>query len=223
MTILGVLELVTVHGPQTAGDAALGAPGRRWEIRGPLVVGRSTTADLTVALPALSRRHLQLIEATGRVAARDLGSRNGSAVNGRPLGQEAVILADGDELVLAGSVAFRFIDPMATPIGPRIGKLTGVWIDPDTDVVWLDARPLEPPLSPRQLDLLRLLHDADGEVVSRDRIVEVVWADAVADGVSDEAVAALVKRLRQRLGAAGRGELIEMVRHRGLRLVDPGP
>ena len=223
MTILGVLELVTVHGPSEGDDGAIGAPGRRWEIRGPLVVGRAAAADLTVALPALSRRHLELVEATGRVAARDLGSRNGSAINGRPLGQQAVILTDGDELVLAGTIAFRFIDPMATPIGPRIGKLTGVWIDPDTGVVWLDARPLEPPLSPRQLSLLQLLHDADGDVVSRDRIVEVVWADAVADGVSDEAVAALVKRLRQRLGEAGRGELIEMVRHRGLRLVHPAP
>ena len=241
MTILGVLQLEAVQpapaGPASTGgsgpdgddgpdtdaelDRAIGSSRRRWEVNGPLVIGRAAAADLTITLPSLSRRHLELVPLTGRVAARDLGSRNGSAVNGQPLGSEPVVLADGDQLVLAGSVAFRFVDPMATPVGPRIGKLRGVWVDPDTDAVWLDARPVEPALSPRQLALLKLLAEADGRVVSRQRIVEVVWADAEADGVSDEAVAALIKRLRQRLGETGRSELVEVVRHRGLRLVDP--
>ena len=232
MTILGVLELVDLRAPsvdddpvgQRAGSADgstdLATPGQRWEITGRTVIGRVAAADVTIALPVLSRRHLELVEITGRVGACDLGSRNGSSINGLPLGPDPVLLADGDELVLAGSVALRFIDPMATPIGPRLGRLRGIWIDPQTEAVWLDARPVDPPLSPRQLALLRLLDEADGQPVSRQQIVEVVWADVAASGVSDEAVSALVKRLRQRLAQLGRQDLIEMVRHRGLRLVN---
>ncbi len=218
MTVLGVLELVTVEERTAAEVGPAFDGGRRWEITGPTVIGRSAVADVTLALPALSRQHVELVAVAGRLAVRDLGSRNGTAINGRPIGDEPVTLVDGDELVLGGSVALRFTDPMATPIRPRLGRLHGVWIDPDTDVVWLDARPLDPPLSPRQLALLRLLHDAEGDVVSRQRIVEAVWSDAEAEGVSDEAVAALIKRLRQRLADAGGTEQVEVVRHRGLRL-----
>ncbi|MEM7338857.1 MAG: FHA domain-containing protein [Actinomycetota bacterium] len=212
MTILGVLELLGT--PSSTG-------GRRWEIHHATVVGRSGEADITINIAALSRAHAELFPLRGRVAVRDLGSRNGSARNGEPVGSEPVMLDDGDEIVLAGEVAFRFIDPMATPIRPRIGRLTGVWIDPETETVWLDARLIEPPLSPRQLALLRLLDECRGEVVTRTQIVSAVWPDVESAGVSDEAVAGLTKRLRQRLAELGRDDLIEAVRHRGLRLVDP--
>ncbi len=242
MVIRAVLELVAAApvGPAeidggietSAGDTtsvsaaeaaalAIGVEGgRRWEIHGPTTVGRSDTADLTLTVASLSRRHAELVDVAGRLALRDLGSRNGTAVNGEVVGEEPVILADNDEIVLGGAVALRFIDPMATPIGPRIGRLTGVWIDPRTDAVWLDARLVEPPLSARQLQLLRLLDEADGAVVTREQIVAEVWADAAAEGVSDQALAALIKRLRQRLGSPSGSEsdVIEIVRGRGLRL-----
>ena len=155
---------------------------------------------------------------------RDLGSSNGTMVNGTELAAGEVWLRSGDELVLGGAVALRFDDPSATPIVPRLGRLAGVWIDPESAAVWVDARRVEPPLSSRQLHLLRLLLDADGELVPRRRVVDEVWADVAADGVSDEAVAALVKRLRARLAETGRsGGLIDVVRGRGLRLRTPPP
>lgn len=219
MVIRAVLELVATS-PGLTVDGGDADPGRqRWEIGGPVTIGRSDAADLTLAVPSLSRFHLELLDLSGRLAARDLASRNGSTINGEPLGDEPRVLSDDDEIVLGGAIALRFIDPMATPIGNRIGRLHGIWIDPDTDAVWLDAKLVEPPLSPRQLDLLRLLDDAAGAIVPRERIVEVVWADVAAEGVTDQALAALIKRLRQRLGRRADGsDVVEIVRNRGLRL-----
>ncbi|MEM9748293.1 MAG: FHA domain-containing protein [Actinomycetota bacterium] len=193
-----------------------------WPIGRGVVIGRDRSCDVVFDVPQVSRRHVEIVDRAGRVGLRDLGSSNGTTVNGEPIDTTEVWLRNGDELVLGGAVALRFEDPAATPIAPRLGRLTGVWIDPDTEAVWVDARLVEPPLSSRQLALLRLLLDADGELVDRRRVVDDVWADVAADGVSDEAVAALIKRLRARLDETGRsGGLVDVVRGRGLRLVNP--
>ena len=65
----------------------------------------------------------------------DLGSRNGTFVNGAAVGTEPVRLNGGDEVVLGGVVSLRFNDPDGTMAGPRLGRLNGVWIDPDTHLV----------------------------------------------------------------------------------------
>jgi DNA-binding winged helix-turn-helix (wHTH) protein len=44
-----------------------------------------------------------------------------------------------------------------------------------------------------------LLYEADGAVVMRDDIVRHVWPDAESAGVSEDAVDALVRRLRMRI------------------------
>lgn len=212
--LAAVLQLTTLAGGEDV------PTGERWDIETTTVIGRSDDAGVTIALPAVSRRHAMLNVAGGACELVDLGSTNGTAVNGSPLAANAPHqLHDGDEIVIAGVAALRFIDPMATPIAPRIGRLTGVWIDPDTEAVWLDARRVEPPLSERQIAMLQQLVDAEGEIVSRADIVAHVWADVAAAGVSDDAVNAVIKRLRQRLRETSTGaEVIDIVRGRGLRL-----
>ncbi|MEM1333677.1 MAG: FHA domain-containing protein [Actinomycetota bacterium] len=211
--------IVTLTG--SGPDVSLGETATSWPVGERLLIGRHGSCDLVLDVPRLSRRHAEIVERAGRFGIRDLDSSNGTTVNGTPIDDE-VWLRSGDVIVLGGGVALRFHDPSATPIAPRIGRLDGVWIDPDSAAVWVDARLVEPPLSARQLHLLEVLLDADGELVERRRIVDEVWADVAADGVSDEAVAALIKRLRARLSATGRsGGMIDVVRGRGLRLVQP--
>lgn len=194
----------------------------RWEVRDHVVIGRDPSCDVVIDVAPVSRRHAEIVMRAGRCGLRDLTSSNGTALNGTDVGDTEQWLRSGDEVVLGGAVALRFEDPNATPISPRLGRLNGVWIDPDTAAVWVDARLVDPPLSERQLDLLRTLLDANGDLVPRGDIVRRVWDGVAADGVSDEAVAALVKRLRFRLSETGRsGALIDVVRGRGLRLVNP--
>lgn len=64
------------------------------------VVGREAPADVVVAEPSVSRRHLELRWSEQRLTARDLGSRHGTRKNGVTLGDEAVTFDVGDELRL---------------------------------------------------------------------------------------------------------------------------
>lgn len=206
------LELIAESG--TADPSA-----HRWDFAEESVIGRSAEADVVINVQEISREHLRLAPRPDGWWATDLHSRNGTFVNGDPLTADPLRLIDGDLLVLAGAVTLRFGDPMATPLAPAIGRLSGVWIDQETDAVWVDARRVEPPLSARQLALLQLLFDADGEIVTRQNAIEATWDDAHSDGVSDEALAALIKRLKKRLEPFESGAPnVEIVRHRGLRL-----
>ncbi len=198
--------------------------GRRITIGNEFVVGRAEGCSLLLDDPCVSARHALLRWRRGQWSVRDLGSRNGTFVNGDRVGGEGHPLRDGDRIVIAGVETLSFLDPMATPAAPAIGRLTGVWIDRDTRAVWVDAQPVEPPLSERQQVLLELLEARAGAVVSREEIVEVVWADVAAEGVSAEAIDALVKRLKARLRPLQiHGDYIEVRRGRGLRLRNDDP
>lgn len=209
---------------ELVGDHPTGDPSaHRWEIDNLTIIGRGGEASIVLNVPAVSRHHVQVVPRPDGWWVADLDSRNGTFLNGDQLRSDPVRLNDGDELVVAGVATLRFIDPLATPLSPAIGRLTGVWIDPDSKAVWVDARRVEPPLSARQLALLELLDAADGEIVTRSDAIDSVWEDAAAEGVTDDALAALIKRLRKRLEPFENGEPnVEIVRHRGIRLRNVG-
>ncbi len=203
------------------GELRLVESEQSWKLQESTSIGRSPEADITIAVDAVSRRHCELQFEFGQAILTDLESRNGTAVNGELLVPGAKRrLVDGDQILLGGTIQLTFSDPMATPTVPRLGRLAGVWIDPDNDDVWLDARLVEPPLSARQLSLLKVLDRADGAIVSRPDLVAEVWEDAAADGVTDDSVTALIKRLRARLReTSSSNDVIEIVRGRGVRIV----
>jgi hypothetical protein len=65
-----------------------------------LVIGRSPDCALTLADPTVSRRHAELRRESGRWVVADLGSSNGTRVNGWRVRRATV--ATGDELMLGG-------------------------------------------------------------------------------------------------------------------------
>ena len=81
-----------------------------------LLIGRHLECDVRINSPKVSRRHCCLAMAYDRVLIRDLGSRNGVRVNGRPV--EESRLYDGDELAI-GPILFRLeaIDENPETIG----------------------------------------------------------------------------------------------------------
>lgn len=201
--------------------AWLTAPdGRRWTLEpARLVIGREAPADIVYDLPQISRQHAQITRIERGFYLGDLGSRNGTFINGAPVAGEARRLQDGDQIVVAGVLTLLFHDPGETVEGPRLGKLEGVWLDLTARAVWVDARPIEPELSAAQFTLLALLYERVGQVITRDEIVRAVWPDADPAGVSEEAIDGLIKRLRARLRSAQPGrEYIEVLRGQGLRL-----
>jgi hypothetical protein len=190
---------------------------------GTFLIGRYAPADLVICFPRISRQHARIVRlAVGVYELVDLGSQNGTFVNGRQLGLTPHPLKDGDEIVFGGVAGFRFYDPDQTRKGPRIGRLHGVWLDEQIKAVWVDAQLVDPPLSPAQYTLLHCLYQRAGQVVSRAEIATAVWPDADPTGISEEAIDGLIKRLRQRLRQAQpQVEYVEVVRGHGLRLVHP--
>ncbi len=65
--------------------------------------------------------------------------------------------------------------------------------------MFIAGKEVDPPLSLPQYRLLEMLYDAGGAVCTRDGVVEAVWPEAVGEGVSEQAIDALVRRLRDRL------------------------
>ena len=63
-----------------------------------MVIGRGRGADIVIAEPTISRAHVAIGWDGGSFFMQDLGSTNGTRVNGRR--EAKVALADGDELQL---------------------------------------------------------------------------------------------------------------------------
>jgi len=73
-----------------------------------IVIGRGREADLTVAEPTISRQHAAIEWDGEGFTLRDLGSTNGSRVNGRR--ETRARLSDGDEIEL-GRLQLRLYAP----------------------------------------------------------------------------------------------------------------
>ncbi|MFZ5471041.1 MAG: FHA domain-containing protein [Myxococcota bacterium] len=75
-----------------------------------MVIGRTPDCDLKLSDPSVSRRHLELLRAEEGVLLRDLGSGNGSKVNGKKVTEQ--LLQHDDEIAI-GKTKFRFVDEMS--------------------------------------------------------------------------------------------------------------
>lgn len=67
------------------------------------IAGRSSEVDLILADDAVSRKHVRFYPARGRIWVRDLGSRNGTIVNGQNV--ERYCLREGDRIAIGSSLA----------------------------------------------------------------------------------------------------------------------
>jgi DNA-binding NtrC family response regulator/pSer/pThr/pTyr-binding forkhead associated (FHA) protein len=78
--------------------------GRRYEVASEVTIGRSPSCEIQVEDDKVSRRHAHIFVRDGQVWARDLGSRNGTLVNGERLQGEAR-LVPGDRVQVGETTA----------------------------------------------------------------------------------------------------------------------
>jgi DNA-binding response OmpR family regulator len=92
-------------------------------------------------------------------------------------------------------------------------------MDLESKRVWVAGKELAPPLSLAQYRLLELLYQESGRVYSRDEVVQAVWPEDDRDGISEQAIDALARRLRERLAEVDPGtQYVITVRGHGFRL-----
>jgi hypothetical protein len=92
----------------TAPLTLVGPSGQRIVIGdAPVVLGRQADCDLVLADDEASRRHAQVTATTTGCHVTDLGSTNGTFLNGHRL-EESALLVDGDRIEIGHSVV-RFV------------------------------------------------------------------------------------------------------------------
>ncbi|WP_104060324.1 DUF3662 and FHA domain-containing protein [Arthrobacter sp. 4R501] len=84
--------------------------GQRYSLNAPsIVLGRSSEADILIDDTGVSRRHLEIRTASGVTSAVDLGSTNGSYVNGHKLAGSTE-LTDGSTITMGRTkIIFRLL------------------------------------------------------------------------------------------------------------------
>jgi predicted component of type VI protein secretion system len=104
------------------------------------VVGRAQDCDFRVADGSVSRRHLEVVVSDECVLLRDLGSGNGTRVNGQRVDER--VLRDQDEIAI-GRTRFRFVDEL----GParRARRTMATPPSPSPSPSPSQARPAPPP------------------------------------------------------------------------------
>ncbi|MGY1857911.1 FtsK/SpoIIIE domain-containing protein [Modestobacter sp. SYSU DS0290] len=144
----GALELQVAGGPDAGRSLPLG--------RGRLVVGRSAGCGLVLDDPDVSRRHVAVTVAEGRVTVADLGSSNGTVLTTQqgavPLGAAETTWPVGEAIRL-GATTLRLTGPAGSPLessGTGAGRVVvhplAVTLPPAVPVtVERPAPPAEPP------------------------------------------------------------------------------
>lgn len=194
--------------------------GQRWVIeQDQVTIGRGSDCDIVLPGRQVSRHHARIERDASGYWLRDLGSKNGTHVNGQEVRDKPYRLKDGDEIQIALCVKMGFVGADATLPLELTGPHRGLHVDLAARRVFIGGQELIPPLSVAQYRLLELLLDHEGEVVSRDAIVAAVWPEEEAMGISEQAIDALVRRLRDRISAVDPDHAyIITVRGHGFRL-----
>ncbi len=107
----------------------------------PFTIGRSETADLPIDSSRVSRQHVSILREGDDFRVRDLGSTNGTFLNGQRIDEEALV--DGDLLVIA-DLEFTFCSGL--PVAPR-----------DTATMVMDTASTEVPDEELAKSLLRAI------------------------------------------------------------------
>ncbi|MFN3704561.1 MAG: FHA domain-containing protein [Thermoflexales bacterium] len=181
--------------------------GQRWLMdTDVLIIGREPgVADLLLPERQVSRRHAKLERTAEGFVLTDLGSKNGTFLNGKEV-KSPQLLRDGDEIQIALCVKIIFVGSDATaplnakPISKTMRPVVrGVRLDRQRRSVYVAEQELNPPLSAQQFRLLELLLEREGKVVTRDEICRHVRGEEPLPAITDQAVDALVRRLRERI------------------------
>ena len=195
--------------------------GQQWVLKGQLLIGRDAACDIVIPDRQVSRQHARISNTGKGIILEDLGSKNGTFVNNKPIFEE-VKLAEADEIQIALTQTFLFLSSDATlplsDLPPELSQVLTLRLEPASKRVWVRGVELDPPLSAQQFNLLALLYENAGEVVSREALIEAVWEEDTR-WVTEQAFDALLRRLRDRLNQIDPDyDYIVTVRGHGLRL-----
>jgi DNA-binding NtrC family response regulator len=155
----------------------------------PLLVGRSNTNDVVLEDERISSRHLRVWCEGDEIHLRDLGSRNGTRVNGQAISGERVVGPD-DEIELGRALVLRVVSTESVPVPPTS-------LGPTLDDALARLQSLDPALAAAAERELRL-RSAEGE---RWRRALEVLPQLVSAGRPSAVLRVVVDEVRRVTGA----------------------
>lgn len=178
-------------------------------------LGRWPDNDIVLPDRLVSRHHALVRRVGSQFQLVDCQSTNGTFVNGVRIERDYT-LQDGDRIQIAPHFQLRFIDSASTAPVTEGTHFWALEIDEEERRVTIGEEEVE--LSVAQYSLLDFLKKNEGRVVSRPEIVGQVWADEEAAGITNQAIDALVRRLRERLAKIDtEHQYIQTVRGHGFK------
>ena len=200
--------------------------GQSWNLdKDEFIIGRGSDSDIVIPDRQVSRHHARIRRTPDGYVLYDLSSKNGTHLNGA-LVKVPTLLQDGDVIQVALALHLTYVGTESTvplsmtdALKDSEGRLRMV---PQAHRVSIGEEEIEPPLSPPQYRLLELLYRNPDRVVSRDKVAEFVWPGTMGVGVSNQAIDALVRRVRGRLAEVDPDHAyLVTVRGHGFRLDNP--
>lgn len=203
--------------------------GQRWTLLDSLLFGRDASCDVIIPDRQVSRYHARLSITEQGTLLEDLNSKNGTHCNGKVV-TGSILIQDGDMLQIALVQQFLYLSADATlpleslPLEalPTASQPTRLRLEKRSRRVWVNETEILPPLSVSQFQMLEVLYESRGRVVPRHELVKTIWGEEEAFDISEQALDALVRRLRDRLAAADPSHpYLITVRGHGIRLDNP--
>ncbi len=175
-------------------------------------IGRAVENDIVITSRRVSREHARVQREGRRAVLVDLGSTNGTYLNGERV-LAPVELRDGDSVSI-GDVVLTYHDPDSTFLESPFPELE---LDVAAGIVRVNRRVTD--LSPKEFALLTYLYQRRGQVCTKDEIGSAVWPE-YHEGVYDYQIENLVRRLRSRIELdPANPQLLLTARGRGYKLV----
>lgn len=200
--------------------------GQRWTIDKGLTIGRDPGCDIVIPDRQVSRLHAKIYFSDKKIELEDMGSKNGTFLQGELL-PKRISLSDGTVFQIALVQKFVFYLTDATMPMEDVNYLASIKTDGSADAllldkkshrVWIGKKEILPPLSVPQFTLLEVLFERPGSVITRNELVDFIWGNDQSAGVSDQALDALIRRLRERLAEVDSDHTyIVTIRGHGLR------
>ncbi len=155
-----------------------------------VLLGRTRDADLRILSETASRRHARIAASDGRVVLTDLGSSNGTRLNGEPVSRPAALF-DGDVIAI-GEVQIRYLasDDLDRDTAIAAGAIDTV--EAAVDPLLADpARQAGDPDAARRLRLVCRAATAAAEADTPDEVAARLLEDITLALAPDRATVAL--------------------------------
>lgn len=189
-----------------------------------ITVGREPSCTIRVDSPYVSRQHARIELREGQAILVDLGSRNGSLLNGERV-QGSTTLAPGDVVTIADvtleCLAETALDGTTRSFAgrrPEPPPPDRLRVDPQAFEVYIGSTKLERRLSAQEFELLSYLYANRERVCQRQELGDAIWGSGNWD---PNMLHRLVHRLKEKIEPnAEKTRYIQTVPWVGYRLTE---